>query len=424
MHQLPESPRIQESQRGHAAREHGHHDAGGLVLVRHAGFEVLEGSRVVAPQHLQLCVAHPVKGGRASIAQAVDRLVGSSADFPVVSPPGVVREPDPGCQQLRARAQQRIVHGGAEAHGLLDGRDAAVRIENTERTDQASERVNLGRCGPGGGRPHRRFVRFGALDPFAAPVVRIAHALQELDLQRGAGVRRQMMNQRSRLLEHPQCVRIGEAPGGVPGREDEIVDGPAVVARLLEVPCQRAGDRRDLPTIGALEPLPDPLVQAQAPPGRYPLGDGVGIQAVNEAVACDLRPVGSQEERGCGQELPLSYELVAAVLDGQRIQIEAGRNRSGREFGPENAGRFEHALRLWLQAIDLLFDQRTQAVGDGVGDLSDGSSQPPAVVFRFQHTKRDELVQHPHHEERIAVRPLVHGARQLGRKRMPTEPLR
>ena len=76
-----------------------------------------------------------------------------------------------------------------------------------------------------------------------------------------------------------------------------------------------------------------------------------------------------------------------------------------------------------MQAIDLLFDQGAQTVGDGAGDLSNGSSQPPAVVLPLEDAKGDELVHHPHHEERIAVRPLVHGSRQLRRKRMPAETL-
>ena len=120
----------------------------------------------------------------------------------------------------------------------------------------------------------------------------------------------------------------------------------------------------------------------------------------------------------------MSRQFVAAFLDRQRIRVEAGRNRSDREFVPEHARHFEQALRLGLQAIDLLFDQRAQALGNGARDLGNGSSQPPAVVLRFQHAQGDELVHHPHHEERIAVRPLVHGARQLGRKRMPAETLR
>ena len=77
-----------------------------------------------------------------------------------------------------------------------------------------------------------------------------------------------------------------------------------------------------------------------------------------------------------------------------------------------------------MQAINLLFDERAQALRDGARDLSNGSSQPPAIVLQLQHPKGDELVHHPHHEERIAVRALVHGTRQLGRKRMPAETLR
>ncbi len=196
------------------------------------------------------------------------------------------------------------------------------------------------------------------------------------------------------------------------------------VARLLEVPRQPARDRRGVGAVGVLDPFADPLVQSHAPAGRHPLGDGLGIEAVGEVVARDLRPVGSRPQCRRRQELPLSRQLIAAFLDFHRIRAEAGRNRCDREFVPEHARRFEQALHLGLQAIDLLLDQRAQALGNGSSDLRNGSSQPPAVVLRLQHAKGHELVHHPHHEERIAVRPLVHGERQLGRKRMPAETLR
>jgi hypothetical protein len=104
-------------------------------------------------------------------------------------------------------------------------------------------------------------------------------------------------------------------------------------------------------------------VQSHPPTGRHPLYDGVGIQAVGEAVARDLRSVGSYEQARSGQELASSGEFIAALLDCQRIRGEAGRNRSYREFVPEHARDFEQALRLGLQAINLLFDQRAQALG-------------------------------------------------------------
>ena len=212
-----------------------------------------------------MCVDHPVERGWAGIAQAVDRLAGGRADLPVLRSPRVVREPDAGSQQLGARVQQRIVQGGAEPNGLLDCRDAAVRIENGEGTDQPSQRVYLGGRGSCVGRPRCcGFVGFGALDPRAAPVVRIADALQQLDLQCAGGVRGQVVQQGSRVLEHPDRVTVGEASGGVLRRDDEVADGPAVVARFLEVPCQRAGNRCDLRAIGLLEPFAESLVQSQA----------------------------------------------------------------------------------------------------------------------------------------------------------------
>jgi hypothetical protein len=67
--------------------------------------------------------------------------------------------------------------------------------------------------------------------------VRIANALQQFNLQCAADVRNQVVNQRLCMLEHPESILVGEAPGGVLRRQDEVADGSKVVARLLEVPC-------------------------------------------------------------------------------------------------------------------------------------------------------------------------------------------
>jgi hypothetical protein len=58
------------------------------------------------------------------------------------------------------------------------------------------------------------------------------------------------------------------------------------------VPSQTTRDRRGLRAVGVLEPFADPLVQSHPPTGRHPLYDGVGIQAVGEAVARDAAQAG------------------------------------------------------------------------------------------------------------------------------------
>jgi Ni,Fe-hydrogenase III component G len=111
--------------------------------------------------------------------------------------------------------------------------------------------------------------------------------------------------------------------------------------------------------------------------------------------------------------VPLSREYIAAFLHRQRIDVEAGRERPDREFIPEQAGCFEQALRLGLQAGHLHLDKLAETIGDRASDLGNGSSQAPPAILRLQHAKRDKLVHYSHHEERIAVGPLVDGPRQL-----------
>src|SRR4029453_6947738 len=103
LHQPAKPARIQQGQRFRTERKEVHPRAGGLVLSWDAGFGVLEGFRVVAPQHLQMCVDHSVKCGRASIAQAADRLARSRTGLPVLLSPGVESKPDVSAQPLGPR---------------------------------------------------------------------------------------------------------------------------------------------------------------------------------------------------------------------------------------------------------------------------------------------------------------------------------
>src|SRR5262249_30827288 len=162
--------------------------------------------------------------------------------------------------------------------------------------------------------------------------------------------------------------------------QNEVADRSMMIAPLLEVPCQRTGNRGGPRAVGTLEPFADPLMQSHAPTARHSFGDGVGIQAVGEAVTRDLRAVGSYGRPLCNQELAASGELVAELLDCRRIRPEAGRDRSCRELVSQQARCFEQALRFGLLAIDLRLDQRAQALGERARDLCNGSSQPPAVV--------------------------------------------
>ena len=108
------------------------------------------------------------------------------------------------------------------------------------------------------------------------------------------------------------------------------------------------------------------------------------IQTVGEAVARHLRPVGPGEQRRRGQELPLSRQLVAALFDRQRIRAEAGRDRRHGELVAEHARHLEQALRLRLQARNLLLDQLAKALRDGARNLVEGplSRQRPSSASR------------------------------------------
>src|SRR4029453_11378799 len=133
--------------------------AGGLVHRRNAGLEISESLGVVALQHLQMCVDHPVICGQLGIAEAADRLTCRRTQVPVRLAPTVVPEPGTAGEHLGAGVEEGIAAAGAELHGSLDGGDSAVRIDEAERPDQATQCLDLCGCEAVAAGPTSFFLR-------------------------------------------------------------------------------------------------------------------------------------------------------------------------------------------------------------------------------------------------------------------------
>src|SRR5256885_12223637 len=112
---------------------------------------------------------------------------------------------------------------------------------------------------------------------------------------------------------------------------------------------------------------------------------------MGEAVASYLPPVGPREQRRRDQKLPLSCQFVATLFDRQRILGKAGRDRRHGELAPEHTRRLEQALRLRVQASNLLLNQQAEALRNRVRNLVEGPAQAPAPVLRLQHAQGNEL---------------------------------
>src|SRR5262249_6385709 len=151
----------------------------------------------------------------------------------------------------------------------------------------------------------------------------------------------------------------------------------------------------------------DPLMEAQAAAGRYAIDQGLRIQTVREAVAGDPCPVGSNEEPRGSDQMALPRQLLEALLDGGRVRVSTDGDGWLGKLVAEHARHFEDALRLGLEAVDLLADQLPETLRNGAGDLVERLAQTPAFLFLYQHAKGDELVHDAHHEQRVAVRAQV-----------------
>src|SRR5215831_12340045 len=110
--------------------------------------------------------------------------------------PGLIKNPETASEHLGAGVEHRIAAAGAELHGPPDGRYAAVRIDEAKRTDEATQRID-----PRSGQPcfrrasRRGFVRVGALEHLAEPVVCIADPLPQLNFQFVTAARRALRNE-------------------------------------------------------------------------------------------------------------------------------------------------------------------------------------------------------------------------------------
>ncbi len=154
-HQVAELAGMLEGEGSPAQGEEVRHQAGGLVHGRNAGIEIPEGVRVFAFEQLQVRVDHAVIRGQLRVGQAMDGLPRRRAGVPVLRPPRVVEQSAAGRQQPDVGLLQGIVEARGEVLGLLDRRDAPIRFDEAERTNQAAERMHSRGSEAGSGRPSR-----------------------------------------------------------------------------------------------------------------------------------------------------------------------------------------------------------------------------------------------------------------------------
>src|SRR5262249_20054967 len=147
--QLAELPRLEQRHRLAAQREEVRHQARGLIRLRDAGFQTREGLSIVALEHEQVCVDHLVIVRQSGWTELLQGSASGLAHLPMLVAPRVIEELAASGQQLGAAAEQWIAEARAERQGFLDGSNAAVRVDEAERTDEKAQCCHPSGCESG-----------------------------------------------------------------------------------------------------------------------------------------------------------------------------------------------------------------------------------------------------------------------------------
>ena len=106
-------------------------------------------------------------------------------------------------------------------------------------------------------------------------------------------------------------------------------------------------------------------------------------------------------------ELVTPAQLLAARLDRSRVLFQRGGHGDDRKLVAGDTGGFERALLPLVETIELSFDQLSNRLGHADFHAIDRHRQSPAAVLRLDEALGDQVLDRVHHEERIALRPLV-----------------
>ena len=205
-------------------------------------------------------------------------------------------------------------------------------------------------------------------------------------------------------------------------RLPQVSHGPTMVSRLLEVRGQLAGDLARAVAMTDLPPLPDRLVPGASLRGWDSPVERAAMQRMKEPVTRRHRPVGPLlGAEGADEELPAG-QFVAAFLDRAARPLQGRGHRGHREFHAGHAAHAEDSLLVLSELPEASLDHLTEVLGDADVDLLQRRMEFPPLVAHADEIAGDEIVDHVHHEQRIALGPPVDDARQRGGKGVSGEP--
>ena len=232
-----------------------------------------------------------------------------------------------------------------------------------------------------GARGDRRFrlVRVGGFHHLTKHIVRIADALENLNLDWSAAVQRKPGHEAVGVLQHVNRIPNREAAGGTPGRVHQVVNRVLVVVSLLEVKRDFRGQRERWRAEQRFEPLANQTMQLRTAHFGEPAVDRLAVQRMVEFVVGRYRPVGQLPHARCANEQPPFRESLAGTLDVVDVRGSGGHRPRGKAFS-NCAGPPERTLFGVRELIEPNVEHVLEGSRDAWLDPVDRCGQPPGVL--------------------------------------------
>ena len=128
---------------------------------------------------------------------------------------------------------------------------------------------------------------------------------------------------------------------------------------------------------------------------------------VHEAEPSYSLPVRKELSAEFSDELVPPAQFLAADLHICRIVVQRCGHRDHWKFRARDTCRFENALIAYVKTVNLSFDELPDGVWDSDLDRVERGRQLPALFMRLNQPFGDQVVDRVHHEERIALGPLM-----------------
>jgi hypothetical protein len=217
-----------------------------------------------------------------------------------------------------------------------------------------------------------------------------------------------------RACELVRRVAIRMALERVLRRVLAVLERAPRIAAVLEVDGELAGAVCRASTVRLFLARADTPVQLAPRAGWDPFVHDVPVERVHEPEPASRGAVGPAGDPARDQEVLPPRQRRALHLDGIERPREGGRDGRGRELGPGDARRLQHVLIVLGERVELALDHLSH-VGRRLDRQPAGRRPPPTVAHK--HTALDEVVDHVHHEERIALRAAMDGPGDCARPR-------